>query len=182
MFSIIKDVAMKHVKTIVGFVAALVALFIFFTTGVINSTMGLLGIQANVGNLINMGSLVSLTGTANIANITNIGQAAPLDILVGTISWLLDLVLRTIVMVVDKITVAVDMIFRLINMLYQMAYQFLHQSITAIIDRCIEFYARKPWGSISDTPLAMRTRQRMETYFSIKSRKIMRRIKNQADT
>ncbi len=149
MFSSIREALEGHIKSIIGFIVAVVTIFVFYTTGVIN-------------------------------NIVNIGQAAPLDVLMGTISWLVDLMLRTIVMVVDKITVAVDMVFKLINMLYQMTYQFLHQSITAIIDRCIEFYARKPWGSISETPLAMRTRQKVETYFSIKSRNVIRRLKNQS--
>lgn len=191
---ILKNVIMNHIRALMGVFVAIVAFVECITTGVVTSAISLFGIQSSIVNTMVVAPtsfLNTVTVSANpyvieVASKVFVTCMGPITTFLDLLSklagmgieqfgqfvgWLLDFILKTIMFMVDKVTMCIDLIFRLINTAYQMVYQFFSQSINAIIDRIVYFLARKPWGSFGETPFGMRCQEKLRIYCYVRYQK-----------
>lgn len=162
----------NHVKAVIGVIIALLAFLECLTTGMVTSTIGLLGVQSGITGAAavapaNMLSVVTGSLTSVVDVVTKLGGMG-LEQFGQFIGWLMDFIVKTILFMADKVMACIDLIFRLLNTIYQTIFQFFSQSINAIIDRVVYFLARKPWGSFGETPLGMRCQEKLRIYCYIR--------------
>lgn len=195
------SIIFRHLKGIAGFFVAVLAFIECFTTGVVTSAITLFGIQSsvvntmvvaptNLLNFITMNAPPYVIDAASKIFITCMGPImAAIDFLLKIggmfidqfgmiIGWVFDMVVRIVMLVMDKVAMCIDLFFRIVNTAYQMVYQFFSQSISAIIDRVMYFWVKKPWGSFCDTPLGMQYEQKVEYYLGGKWQKLRNKFDN----
>lgn len=193
------EMVSKHVKAVMGVFVALIAFVECLTTGVVTSAISLFGIQSSVVNTMvvaptNLLNTITLTAPPYVIEVASkvfvtcmgpittfieiavkIGGSG-VDIFGNAVGWFMDITVRIAIFLMDKVTLLMDFIIRGVNGLYQAVYQFFAQGVQGVIDRLMYFYARKPWGSFSETPLGMKMQQKMEVYCYLKYRKVKEHI------